>query len=151
MKTINLNKSQIKEIAEDMSMGAKCFYHFPTGEIKIIYPNEDGDYDDGDEESGIIEILSDFDNYFQFEQMISRDSFQIMEDFIETVADKRLANSLVYALNQRKPFRHFKDVVDNSTYRQNWFTFEAENRMDWIEKQINRQNHYASFKENEDE
>jgi hypothetical protein len=150
MKTINLTKSQIKEISEELSIGLKCFYHFPSGEIKIIYPNEDGEFDDeDDEESEFGQIMADFDQYFEFEQMTSRESFQIMEDFIETVADKRLANSLVHALNRQKPFRHFGGVIDNSKYRLDWFKFRDEGRIAWIEKQINRHNDYASVEEND--
>ena len=144
MKTINLTKSQIHEIAENLSVGLKCYYHFPTGEVKTVFPNEDGDFDEDDEESGAIEILSDFDNYFEFEPMATRESFQMMEDFIETISDTRFANRLVYALNNRKPFRHFKEAVESSNYRQNWFNFRDECQDASIEKQIRRHNYFLS-------
>lgn len=154
MKTINLTESQIKEISEELSMGAKCFYHFLTGEIKVFYPNESGEFGDFYEEEETLEyedIWANSELYYAFEPMTSRDSFQIMEDFVETLSDIGFANRLVNALSHRKPFSHFKDIVDNSKYRQDWFGFRDESQKDWVKKQINRHNHYASFHENDDE
>ena len=154
MKTINLNDNQIKEICEELSMGAKCFYNFSTGEIKVFYSDESGEFGDFYEEEqtlGYEEIFGNSELYYEFEPMTTRDSFQIMEDFIETVSDKGLANRLVYALSHSKPLRHFNDIVENSRCRQEWFDFRGEGQKDWAKKQINRHNHYASFKEESDE
>ncbi len=150
MKTINLTKKQIKDVGEELSMSAKCFYHFPTGEIKVFYPNDAGNFGDSygedDESDSEYEDIFANDDYFEFESMESRESFQMMEDFIETVSDARLVNQLVRALNQRKPFRHFRDTVDNSTYRQKWFDFRDQSLTAWVEKQIHRYNQYASIR-----
>lgn len=152
MKTINLSKEKIKEISEDLSMNAKCYYSYGTGEIKVFYPNEYGDYGDDEYDEGSSEyeeVFGNSDEYFEFELMTSRDSFQIMEDFVETVSDRYFANKLVSALNRSKPFRHFKDVVDNSRYRQDWFNHRNECLIAWVEKQINRHNQYAVLDESE--
>jgi len=48
-----------------------------------------------------------------------------MEDFVKEVKDRKLSDELINALNKKKPFSHFKFIVENSTYRQQWFDFKA--------------------------
>lgn len=154
MKTINLKENQIKELSEELSMGAKCFYNFSTGEIKVFYPDESGEFRDFYEEEEALkyeEIMENSELYYEFEPMTSRESFQIMEDFVETLSDIGFANRLVYALSHSKPFSHFNDIIENSKYRQDWFNFRDENQKDWVKKQVNRHNHYASFEDDSDE
>src|SRR5665648_821877 len=59
-----------------------------------------------------------------FEPLESYESFKIMETYVELLDDRRLQNKLIHALNHHKPFLHFKGIIDNSSYRQNWFDFK---------------------------
>jgi hypothetical protein len=60
-----------------------------------------------------------------------------MTDFIDTVADKKVQDLLIIALNKKKPFWNFKYVIDNSgEYRQKWFDFKEQESCKWIENQI---------------
>ena len=56
-----------------------------------------------------------------------------MEAFAERLkGDEKLQNQLFRALNNRKPFANFKDIIDNSDYRQNWFDFKFR----WLENSV---------------
>ena len=147
---IKLSRQQIKDIADDLDMGQQCYYHIPTGKVVTIIDVDDGAFDDDTmeelekEKEDIFENRSD---YFEFEKMPSHLSFSNMEDFIETVTDKRLVYKLINALNNRKPFRHFKDIILDSDYRDKWFKFNDNCNAEWIENQIYR---YNSVNKNDD-
>lgn len=59
------------------------------------------------------------------EAIESSDAFRIMEDFVDQCDDMRLGRTLAQALQQRKPFRRFKDTLaDHPEQREAWFAFE---------------------------
>ena len=66
------------------------------------------------------------------------ESFKIIESFTATVKDKTLQFRLVQALERKKPFANFKNIIDNSLIRQDWFDFRdeayAEFAKEWIEE-----------------
>lgn len=111
---MKLTKEQIKSIAEDLDTGMKVYVNLETMEIKsIIDTIQHYDVDAEAWEEDINDIEENFDKYFQFERMDSRESFQVMEDFVETVEDKRLREKLELGLSLSKPFRNFKDIIDD--------------------------------------
>ena len=58
-------------------------------------------------------------------QVESHRAYRTMEDFIDTVKDKRLRNQLTRAIGGRGAFRRFKDVlVGYPSERERWFAFE---------------------------
>jgi hypothetical protein len=59
-------------------------------------------------------------------------SFGIMEAFVQEVKDKNLQKKLVYALSNRKPFAHFKTLIDNSDYRKKWFAFKQQKLQEYV-------------------
>jgi hypothetical protein len=68
--------------------------------------------------------LEDNPRYRLIETMPSHESFQIMEDFVETLEDEAAAERLVEALRRRKPFRQFKDALfDFPSLQERWFEF----------------------------
>jgi hypothetical protein len=57
----------------------------------------------------------------------SSEAFRIMEDFVDQCDDVRLARTLGQVLQQRKPFRRFKDsLADHPAQREAWFAFERQ-------------------------
>jgi hypothetical protein len=121
-----LTEDQIKEIADGLEAGMKCYYNRLTGNIKTII-----DFDSwigADDElwkDDLNEIDEHFGDYFVFGNMTSHDSFNLMVDFVDLVVDSRIQTKLINALNKSKPFRNFKHVIDNSgEYRQQWFDFK---------------------------
>jgi hypothetical protein len=136
MNMFELSDQQLFDIAEYLDSGMRCFFHKKTGEIKtIIDPNNEY----GEEEDPIRqEIEENWGDYFEFERMPSHDAYEIRVDFTETIDNEELQDKLVDALRKPKPFRHFKDQIDNSgEYRQKWFDYQKQGFIAYIKKQIN--------------
>ena len=141
---INLTKEQIWSIAQDLDMGMRCFYHLKTGEIETTPNFHDSNWFGQDTEPWQ-EVLDKLDEnlgeYFEFDRMTSRESFSLMEDFADTVDNKKLQDRLYKALNGSKPFRNFKWEIDNSgEYRQIWFDFKNNRLIEFVKIQIERYN-----------
>ena len=136
----SLTDEQIKEIAEQLDCGFRCFWNSQTN-VFIFIPDllkhPDIDESAWEEENNMLE--SDWGDFKEIESLSSKDSFKIMEDFVEQLSDKvPLKFQLINALNHKKPFRHFKFVIDNSReYRQAWFDFKREWLHNWIQEKFN--------------
>ncbi len=140
---INLTKEQIKEIAEQLDCGFRSFVHKENGEL-LFTPDTlrhpDMDLDAWSEENEKLD--NNFMDYLEIEPLESRDSFQIMADFAESLTDSnKLKEKLFNALNRRGPFREFNFVIDNSgEYREEWFKFKDQKLRDWVQENIDRFN-----------
>ncbi|MEL7121854.1 MAG: UPF0158 family protein, partial [Bacteroidota bacterium] len=140
-------KDQIKEIAEQLGVGMKCYINQETDEIKIMVDFDDPYVNMEFWEEDKEELESNWGSYYEVDKMPSRNSFMIMEEFIELVNDRRLKERLIWALNQRKPFRNFKYEVEGSTYREKWFKFKDEANYKWVERQIKGYEMWKKMKE----
>jgi hypothetical protein len=80
--------------------------------------------DDGVELKRVVEILG----------QDSREAYEVMADFAETVTNARLQNLLVGVLCSKEPFRRFKNVLlDYPVERERWFAFEELRRREAIQ------------------
>jgi transcription termination factor NusB len=125
----------VHDVAENIDCGLVCFINPETLEVEEI-PKEmvDGlsyfsinpEFEDEDEEDedGQKFLHEDWENCITVEPRESSESFKIMERFVDVVNDKSLKNKLVNALNNRKPFANFKNIVESSNYRKEWFAFK---------------------------
>lgn len=131
----DFTKEQLKNIAEELDIGFRVFYHKKTGAILQI-PGRDMYLVEMEEEEE--ELENNFEDYEEVLAMESRDSFRIMEDFAEHLSDRiPLKHRLFSALNQNKPFARFKQEIDHSgEYRQQWFEFKLAKQVEWVERQI---------------
>jgi hypothetical protein len=67
------------------------------------------------------------ERWLRIEAIESSDAFRIMEDFVDQCDDLPLGRALAQALQQRKPFRRFKDTLaDHPEQREAWFAFERQ-------------------------
>jgi Uncharacterised protein family (UPF0158) len=67
------------------------------------------------------------ERWLRVEAIDSSDAFQIMADFVDQCENPRLSRALSQALQQRKPFRRFKDTLaDHPAQREAWFAFERQ-------------------------
>jgi hypothetical protein len=87
-------------------------------------------------------LHDEWDTYITVEPRESSKSFAIMKKFVDEVNDKSLKNKLINALNNRKPFANFKNIVESSNYRKEWFAFKQHQLeiMVWEELQIELEN-----------
>lgn len=68
----------------------------------------------------------------------SDEAYRDMEDFVSTVEDEQLQGRLTQAIGHRRPFRRFKDVLeDYPEDRERWFNFSngriRERVLEWLE------------------
>ncbi|MFZ5958674.1 UPF0158 family protein [Pseudomonas knackmussii] len=103
------------------SNGMEFHLDLETGEIRLR-PEDDLD----EEFEQLLERQPQ--RFLYIEPVSSRDGFRIMEDFVrEKVDDPRASDSLVRALEDRKPFRSFKDrLFDYPEIREEWFRYHDE-------------------------
>ena|SRR5688572_15656118 len=133
-----MTDEQITELADNLDCGLRCFVHRDTKTI-VTTPNAVNDplsdselWDDANRE-----IENNFDSYAEIDKIDSRESFRLMEKFIETVENERVRDKLDQALRRPKPFWNFKFEVDNSgPYRQKWFDFKKQQLIEWVKEQL---------------
>jgi hypothetical protein len=134
-----LTEEQIKEIAQELDCGNKCFVHKETNELIFIpdtnrNPTMDTEFFDEEMEK----IDNNFDDYNVIETLESKESFEIMADFTEQLEDNnKLKTKLTNALSNKKPFREFKFVIDESgAYRQKWFDFRESKLEEFVRNRL---------------
>jgi hypothetical protein len=143
---MELTEEQIKYIAEELETGFNVYLNIETKEIKSIIDFDNNIYADTEAwEEDIKEVEENYDKYFGFEKMDSKESFQVMEEFVETVEDGKLKEKLELGLSLSKPFRNFKDIIDNENeYRKKWFAFKSAKYIEFVKEQLDRYNNNIS-------
>lgn len=131
MKKSDINKKLnklIPEIAELIDCGMVCFLNPDTLELLNIPKDVLDETFDADQEvfeKDMERVDTEWERFIRIEPLESFESFKIMERFIdEVVSDRHLKYKLQNALECRKPFRNFKELIDYSDYRQDWFDFK---------------------------
>lgn len=121
-------KKIVSEIADNLLAGLVCFLNPDTLEIEFLpknlaYDPEEFEMVTGEtwESAGIKH--ENWQKCIEVEPMESFDSFKVMEYFIDELNNEKMQEKLVKALNKPKPFANFRNVVENSDYRQQWFEF----------------------------
>lgn len=131
----------IKEIAQELDCGFDCYFNPKTNEIVAI-PNF-GQILDEDEfrdafSSELQKIAKNKTEFIKIEVLESFDSFKIMERFISQISDKQLQTELENILVRKKPFQNFKNRIDNSDFRQNWFDFKRSELEKIVKNQLDK-------------
>jgi len=121
-------KTLIADIADYIGSGLNCYVNTDTLEMESVPQNLVEDPDEYEMMTGeTFESLKlkhpSWKNCIDIEPLESYESFQIMESFVEQVPDLNLRQQLINALNRRKPFANFKNLIDYSAYRQDWFDY----------------------------
>ncbi|MDB5201344.1 MAG: hypothetical protein JWQ27_753 [Ferruginibacter sp.] len=139
-----LTPAQVKEIAEELGIGQCCYYHKEKGTL-LFLPDFAAHMYEIDElyADDIAEVENNSGDYIVLEPPTSKESFRIMANFANSLPENLgLRNQLFYALDNRKPFSHFKNRVDDSDYREAWFAFRDEQLRQWVverfEEEMNR-------------
>jgi len=123
-----------------MEVHEKCFIHKLTLEV-VTYPEDFlfyGDLDPKLWKEELRKIKKEKKNYIEIEKMNSTQSFDIIEEFIDTLQNSSTKIRLLRAIEGRKPFANFKHQIENSgPERELWFAFRREKNIQWIEDQLN--------------
>ena len=85
-----------------------------------------------------LEVEGASDRYLYIQPRESREAYQVMVDFAETVEDEHLQELLCVALNGSGAFRRFKDVLYRDPEQQKrWYQFRDERQKaearEWLE------------------
>lgn len=131
----------IKEIAQELDSGNDCYYNPKTDEI-ISIPNF-SNFSDEDEfrdcfKADLKKVKKNKKVLIKIEALESYESFKIMEQFIEHITDVVFKTELEIILQNKKPFQNFKNSIDNSDFRQEWFDFKELELEKIVETQLNR-------------
>lgn len=117
----------IKEIAEWLDTHHVVFLHQETQEI-LTYPVAENGFTDEEFdyiEQEVMEVVNaDPGQYIRFDPLDSRESFQMMEDFIETIKNERIRARLIDAISIKKPFRNFRNAVEDEGILDDWYAYK---------------------------
>ncbi|WAH37293.1 UPF0158 family protein [Alicyclobacillus dauci] len=132
-------KADLRELCDAFSINNEEIEHYldvETGEIIMwMDPIVMGVLDEELED----ELEEGFgERYFRIPKIESREAYQLMVEFTDTVTSSSLRDLLRAALNRHKPFREFKDVLyDFPEEREQWFKFERDAHrqhvLQWLE------------------
>ncbi|MFA5328762.1 MAG: hypothetical protein WC384_13300 [Prolixibacteraceae bacterium] len=124
----------VHDIAESIDCGMVCFVNPETFEMEdvpktlldegFVFDEEEDEVEEK-EDTMFLEHLK-WEKCITVEQPESRESFRIMEGFVSEVDDKKLQKQLINALGNRHPFANFKNIIDGSQYRKEWFAFKQQ-------------------------
>jgi len=142
---VSIDADKLSEAFEANSIELTYYLNLRTGSFKVVLDKDvfGIDQDEDDEDDDDEDVITPEDPEFGYElwQQVpfeeSWEGYNRMVSFTESVRNLKLKNSLINALNGRKPFRHFKDVLlyypDD---REKWFAFEQREReekaSDWL-------------------
>jgi lactoylglutathione lyase len=141
---MDLTKLDINDIAQNIDMGMLCFIHRETLEL-ISYPDPNQFHDDVEEHWGedMKKVARNEDEYVCISKMGSSNSFRIMEDYTKTIKNKKLQGKLEQALENRKPFRNWKYIIDDQgEEREEWFKFKQARMETWVKCHLDPQEKY---------
>ena len=106
------------------SSGERYFLDCRTGQIEMV-----SDFGmDGEEHEGLFDLMdADPDRYVEVEPLDSREAYDHMVEFIETVPEKLLREEFEVAIQGKGAFRQFKDVLArHPAQRERWFRFKQQ-------------------------
>lgn len=137
-----MNEKRLKIDIEDLTMAMEessyeheYFLDLRTGEMLLI-----SDYMDSEETAQVRKKIDDDpDRFEEIPKADSREGYQDMEDFIETIQDEHIAEVLSTAIEGRGAFRRFKDtLLRYPDERERWFKFKddlmKQRAMEWLDE-----------------
>ena len=116
----------IKEIASILDTGEVVFLHRETQEI-LSYPAPDrSGYNEFDYLAEEVLAITDAhpEMYIQFDPPDSRESYKIMEGFVEILKGDALRARVLDSLNSKKPFRNFRLAIENEGIEDDWYDYK---------------------------
>jgi hypothetical protein len=126
MTGLTIRADELIMAFEDYGTELQHFFDCQTGEVLTVF--EDMDEEDAER------LDAEPERYLQIEPVPSSVGYEIMSDFVETLPEGKVPRELARALQQRHPFRRFKDVLLNyPPVREEWFRFHEQAYMKIIQ------------------
>ena len=136
MRKVKANLSELIDAFNNCQIGYEYYLDTKTGELLLV----SDEFMDTNETEEIYERLdSEPERYLNIPTESSREGYQDMVAFTESLEDENLKEKLWIALNGRGAFRRFKDVLlSYPEKREEWFKFQdkrLEKRVvEWLEE-----------------
>lgn len=135
----NLKQHIVKQIAQELDCGFDCYYNFKTDEIVAIPSFSQFSYDEDFKEAfseSLEKVEKHKKDFIKIESLKSFESFKIMEHYVAQLSNQNFKSELEIILANKKPFQTFKNKIDHSDFRQNWFDFKQMELEKRVEKEI---------------
>ena len=122
-RKVRVDLKELRFAMEDATYEHQYFLDTETGEVILVSVM----FDDEEAQRQVAEIdAAEPGRYLQVPRADSREGYDDMQDFIDTVSDEHLQELLNVAIQGRGAFRRFKDVLArHPTEQQRWFDFQA--------------------------
>lgn len=127
-----ITEQMLREITEDLEMGATCYVDKNTGEVLSIPEGWDSFVDRKLWQDIIDKIDQNWEDYWVIRPMESWDAFEVMEDFVDSLEDSKVARRLTNSLQHRKSFQQFKRMIHESDLQKEWFAYKLKRYADYI-------------------
>ena len=122
-RKVRVDLEELRFAMENASYEQRYFLDTETGDV-ILASEMFGDEETQRQLTEIDE--AEPGRYLQVPRADSREGYDDMQDFIDTVSDEHLQELLNVAIQGRGAFRRFKDVLaGHPAERQRWFDFQV--------------------------
>jgi len=133
---MKINATQIHDISQELQSGLQTYINTETYEIVFLVDPNDPYVDSPVWEEELEKIETEWAKYIVIKPMASWEAYKIMEDFVNEIENGALKISLLKALVRKRPFAHFKAIVETSEYRQMWFDFRDRKYEEYVVNQL---------------
>ena len=122
-RKVRVDLEELRFAMEDASYEHRYFLDTETGDVILASEM----FDDEETQRQLTEIdEAEPGRYLEVRRADSREGYDDMQDFIDTVSDEHLQELLNVAIQGRGAFRRFKDVLArHPAEQQRWFDFQA--------------------------
>ncbi len=134
---MEVSKEIIKKIVDELCSDFKVFVNKNTFEV-VSFPDEDKGFDlDPIWQGKIDKVKNNIKAFIEIEQPSSRESYEIMQNFIFTIKNKITSNKLTQAITGRKPFANFNHQIHQlESERAKWFEFKDNQLTEYVKNQL---------------
>lgn len=117
----------INTIADLLDQEECVFLHRETFDI-LSFPDPDRNEvweDDYLIDEVLEQVEADPESYLEFKPLDTRAAYRLMDDFADTLLDMRQKRNLLEALNSKKPFRHFRQTLEQDGLMDEWYAYKT--------------------------
>ena len=156
---MKLTEDQIKQIAESIDADFTCHVNPDTGEIEETRDYGDDfnyidDIDDEEENEEFLESepewqkemrkeikeqterIDSWERRIIIEKPDSSEAFRFMEDFVEEIIPEPKQKMYWKALQWKKPFANFNDLIHDSEYLEDWYEFKKKKLVEYVREKL---------------
>lgn len=132
---VKISKQRAINITQDLESGFKVYVNKENGASKAVLNADSYGFANKDSQQEDTEEIDTWD-FISIEPPQSYVSFEFMESFLVKVSDSNLQNELQDALHKRGPFAHFKQIVETSNVRHDWFVHNSECYINYLKREL---------------